>query len=94
MNNKAAKTKYNRIFLKNDKLSEEALNACKVLHIDTNLLMPKTKDSFKAGGVPQAIADVRYYHYEEKRKALLDEIEAYLNSISGFAGTKSNFMRR
>ena len=93
MNAKAAKQKHNRIFIKNDKLTDEALSAWEVLHIDPNLLASKTKDSFKGPGVNDAIAEVRYYHYEEKRKALIHEIEEYLKGLS-MRNTNNSFMRR
>lgn len=91
--NPMASKKYNRIFLKNDKLTEEAQSACKVLHIDPSLLFSKNKDHFKSDGVSNSIAEIRYYHYEEKRKALLDEIEEYLRGI-GLRNTSTSFVRR
>ena len=92
MNQKAInKSKYT--FLKNDKLNEEAKNACKVLHIDPNFLQIKTKDSFKKEAQSDDIADLRYYHYEGKRKALLEEIFEYLKS-STMKATNNSFLRR
>lgn len=89
--NSKAKNKY--AFLKNDKLNDEAKNACKVLHIDQQLLVAKTKDSFKQGDANDQLAEIRYYHYEEKRKALLDEIDQYLLGLN-VRNTSTSFMQR
>lgn len=97
MNQKGNK-KSNLIFLKNDKLSDEALNACKALHIDPSMLAPKQKESFKESDITAAIAEIRYYHYEDKRKCLIQEVEDYIKTggmnttMSTF--NKSNFLAR
>lgn len=77
MNQKAAK-KSTLIFIKNDKLTDEAQNACTILHIDPNMLIPKAKESFKEEGLEASIAEIRYYHYEDKRKCLIQEVEAFI----------------
>ena len=89
--NQKGKSKYT--FLKNEKLTEEGKSACKVLHIDPSMLAPKTKDHFKQGGVSEDIANIRFDHYEEKRKALLDEIDDYLRGAN-LRNTTMSFTRR
>lgn len=93
MNPKGTKNKHSRIFVKNDKLTEEAQSACKALHIDPNLLFLKPKEYFKKDGVSNAIAEIRQTHYEEKREAFLEEIEDYLKGV-GLRSTNTAFMRR
>ena len=34
-----------------DKLTEDARNFCKILHLDANQLKPRTLDSFKESGI-------------------------------------------
>ncbi|CAI2366849.1 unnamed protein product [Moneuplotes crassus] len=79
-------------FLKNDKLTEEGKIACSVLQIDPILLQVKTKDSFKTEGVSDKVAETRHYHYEMKRKQLLEEIHEYLKDVSS-RGSNKAFMR-
>lgn len=79
MNNKGAKQS-SLIFVKNDKLSDEAQNAWKELHIDPAMLIPKSKESFKEPGVLENIVEIRYYHYEDKRKQLVAEVEEFIKS--------------
>ena len=64
--------KYN--FIKNDKLTEEGKSAWKVLQIDPSILFPKNRDNFKEDNLTDKVIDTRYYHYESKRKQLLQEI--------------------
>jgi len=92
MNSKVGK-KNNRIFLKNDKLTEEALNACQVLHIDTEMLFSKPKEYFNKGNANPSIVEIRNLHYEEKRKTLMNEIEQYLTGVD-LRNTNNSFMRR
>ena len=98
MNAKAGKGKSTLIFLKNDKLSDDAVNACKVLHIDASLLTPKPKESFKAAGVSPNIAEVRFENYESRRRQLIQEIEDHIRSgnlnNTMFQFTRSNFLAR
>jgi hypothetical protein len=97
MNAKANK-KSTLIFLKNDKLSEDAISACKALHIDPSMLAAKPKESFKEHGVSPTIAEIRYYHHEDKRKALILEVEDHIKAgglnNTMFQFTRSNFLAR
>lgn len=93
MNSKGAKNKHSKIFVKSDKLTEEAQSACNALHIDPSLLFSKPKEYFKKDGISNSIAEIRQLHYEEKRLAFIDEIEDYLKGI-GLRSTNTAFMRR
>lgn len=90
-----SKQKHARIFLtaKGDKLTDEALKACKVLHIDQKLLFLKPKEAFKEKGVTDEIAEIRFLYNEEKRKGLINEIERYI-SVYSTQVDQAGFMRR
>ena len=53
----------------------------------------KSKESFKDSGIDTTISEIRYYHYEEKRKSLINEVEDYLRG-SGLRNTTTSFLRK
>lgn len=91
MNIKAAKSQA-LIFIKSDKLTDDAKKACSILHIDPNMLIPKAKETFKEDGVEASIAEIRFYHYEDKRKCLIQEVEQFIKS-GGMNATSNAFNR-
>ncbi len=57
------------------------------------MLFPKNRDNFKEDNITDKVIDTRYYHYESKRKQLLQEIYDYLKGVN-MRGTYRGFMRR
>lgn len=57
-----------------------------------NVKNSRPKESFKEPNVSQQISDIRYYYYEEKRKALIDEVEDYIRGV-GLRMTTTSFLR-
>jgi len=56
-------------------------------------LNSRPKESFKESGVANSISEIRFYHYEEKRKSLINEVEEYLKG-SGLRNTTTSFIRK
>ncbi|CAI2367512.1 unnamed protein product [Moneuplotes crassus] len=83
---------YKYSFLKKDKLTEEAKQACVILQIDPALLQAKPEEAFLKEGVSKKVAETRHYHYQMKRKQFLDEISDYLRDLSN-KGNSKGFMR-
>ena len=52
------------IFKENNKeLTEDALNACRQLVINPELLMPKTLEDFAEAGITQNVQEIRFKHF-------------------------------
>lgn len=57
------------IFRENKELTDEALEACRLLVINPEALMPKTLDEFAEPGITQNVQEIRFKHYRDKRES-------------------------
>eukprot|EP00347_Sterkiella_histriomuscorum_P010768 403374992 len=72
------------LFNSDGSLNDEALNACKFLQIDPSTLVAKSIDQFQEKGISETIVQIRYQHYEEKRRAKIELIEKTIkNGVLG-----------
>ena len=66
-----------------DGITEDAQQVCKLLKIDPSTLMPRGMDSFKEKGASEMVVQIRYQHYEEKRKGKVALIEQTIKNGMG-----------
>ena len=61
-------------------LSKESHKVCKILNIDPETLKTKSVDDFKAEGLEDHIAKIRYEHHSDQREKKIRMIENFLMS--------------